>query len=292
MSVVLKNSSLYLLVSSATPINVSYAVVVAVGRVLVERVDAVVSGQRLIDVMPNYSCQNVSIFLVTSTGAVFRYAPWSDPALQGRAPVGADYFSCSFLNRGYVGQPGLYQAPMGLNGAVAVNGTYLVGMTSGLSLTPEGNVTVRLRAYGRLCGPINFTFSAGGESWERNVTSVGGIAVRPLGSLVVGSDSLTLMGLASCNNLDVGVIALPASGVVNFRARVNASGLLYSEYSAPPGMLSALGFTGNFTAVGSENFIGDSFPRGRHITTTRLTWATRGPAATASRRDPSCWPPS
>ncbi|NAZ31822.1 MAG: hypothetical protein GU352_03850, partial [Acidilobus sp.] len=83
MSVVLRNSSLYLLVSSSVPLNISYAVIQEAGKVYVERVDESVSGQALLRLLTNYSCQNVSIFLVSSTGAVFRYEPYNDPLLMG-----------------------------------------------------------------------------------------------------------------------------------------------------------------------------------------------------------------
>ena len=263
MSVVLKNSSLYLLVSSTTPINVSYAVLVLQGSVIVEKLDVMVSGQTLLDLMPNYSCQNVSIYLITSSGAVFRYSPWSDPAFMGRVPPGIDYFSCSLLNQPSTpdswGSGPLY---MTLRNAAYVNGTYIVGLQSDAALVPEGNVSLRVIAHGMLCGPVNFTLQVGDMTWSRNVTSTGQVSVAPLATITVGQVRLALMGLLSCDIPSVGVVALPSSGLVRFTASANVTAALYDSVTSYPGMLTAeaLGFSGNFTAAGELRFYGDANP--------------------------------
>ena len=263
MSVVLRNSSLYLLVSSTTPINVSYAVLVLNGKIIVKRVDALISGQSLLDLLSNYSCQNVSIYLITSSGAVFRYTPWSDPALMGRVPPGVDYFSCSLLSQQSV-PDSIVPGPQGwgFSGAPYVNGTYLVGLQDDAALVPEGNVTLRVLAYGRLCGPVNFTVRVGGMSWSRNLTSNGQLVVAPIATITVGQDSLALMGLLGCVVPGVGVVALPSSGLVRFTANVNVTAAIYDYVTSYPGMLTAeaLGFSGNFTAGGELRFYGDVNP--------------------------------
>ena len=299
MSVVLRNSSLYLLVSSTTPINVSYAVLVVEGRVIVEKLDALVSGQALLDLMPNYSCQNVSIYLITSSGAVFRYSPWSDPTLMGRVPPGVDYFSCSLLNQLYTpSSSALNHQGLDLNGAVLVNGTYLVGLQGDATLVPVGSVRLRVLAYGMLCGRARFTVEVGDTSWSGNVTSKGQLAVAPLTTVALGQGSLELMGLLSCDPPSVGVVALPSSGLVRFAGDVNLTATLYSYVTSFPGMLTAeaLGYSGNFTARGGLWFYGDTTPSHWayyfYYTYMERSWArgdgvTPGPIVLASMIDTS-----
>ena len=98
MSVLVRNSTLYMLVTYPSRINITYAVLNVSGRLVVERLDYLVQGQALIPLLGNYSCQNVSIWLVSSSGAVFRYLPYEDPLLRGRVSPSDYYFSCALLN--------------------------------------------------------------------------------------------------------------------------------------------------------------------------------------------------
>ncbi len=254
MSVVLRNSSLYLLVSTATPINVSYAVVEEAGQVYVERVDRLVSGQYLLRVLENYSCQNVSIILVTSDGAIFRYVPSEDPDLMGRVPPGIDYFSCSFLRQGGLSGAWQYQQLLvGPQWAASINGTYLVGVGGVARPADLGTVNMTLRASGWVCGSMNFTLYVRGHEESAVVTSGGGLALSPLGWLMVGRDNVTILAFTDCRSYAAGLVILPASGYVVFSANASAEGRLYTPFTSSPGLLSAvaLGFSGNFTSSGT-----------------------------------------
>ncbi|MGC9071700.1 MAG: hypothetical protein ACP5HK_03265 [Acidilobus sp.] len=281
MSVILRNSSLYLLVSSSTPINITYAVIEGPGGVNLERLDQVVEGQSLLRLVPNYSCQNVSIFLVSSTGAVFRYLPFEDPSLMGRVPVGVDYFSCSFLNSNYSTrgpQDTLTGEGMYLGGAYyeLPNGTYIVGVGGGpLSEAVAGWVEGRASMSGWACGTLNASFIVNGSRLTTTLRSSGPSVVRPMGWLLVNGVNVTVLAFSSCPNLSAGLVFLPSSGLVRFHAAVNLSGVLYLPGNASlPAVLTAeaLGFAGNFSASGRASYLWPS-PVQRYVTEVNETIA-------------------
>lgn len=259
MSVVLRNSSLYLLVSSSVPINISYAVIQEAGRVYVERVDEGVSGQALLRLLTNYSCQNVSIFLVSSTGAVFRYEPYNDPLLMGRAPQGVDYFSCAFVNStgpsSASSGPGYQQVYLGPDSFRLPNNVVFVGLQgSGGSFESVGKLQVKVRMSGWFCSE-SVVASVGNVNILRSFSG----PIAYLGWVNVSGVNVSL--LAFCQGWSTGIVILPASGYVTFSAVVNATVTAQTPYTSPIGPVTAaaLGFTGNFTASGSTKFLGSDW---------------------------------
>jgi hypothetical protein len=262
MSVVLRNSSLYLLVSSSVPLNISYAVIQEAGRVYVERVNESVSGQALLRLLTNYSCRNVSIFLVSSTGAVLRYEPYNDPLLMGRVPQGVDYFSCAFVNSTRTSSasssPGYQQVYLGPDSFRLPNNVALVGLQgSGGSFESAGKLQVKVRMSGWLCSE-SVVASVGNVNLSRSFSG----PIAYLGWVNASGVNVSL--LAFCQGWSTGIVIMPASGYVTFSAVVNANATAQTHYTTPIGPVTAaaLGFTGNFTASGSTKFLWSGWTSG------------------------------
>lgn len=301
MSVIVRNSTLYMMVSYPVPINISYAVLNVSGKLIVERLNELVSGEALIPLLSNYSCQNVSIELVSSSGAAFRYVPFEDPLLQGRVRPGVYYFSCSLLTEGQApgGSAGYSQAYysgpyLGPDAVpISTKGVYLVGMNYGNgTLDKLGALKVIVNASGWYSSGIKVTVYINGSKFEGLVSE--GSPTAYLGSVNLSGIRLSLVAFVVGGSQPYFGLSLEGPSVlVSFNGSSSLSGVAWSGFTGPPGVMVplALGLTGNVTGTayavqGSDVVSGSSWYYSFNYNGSSRGWGlTSGPVALATYYD-------
>lgn len=272
MSVLVSNSTLYMLISYPGTINISYALLNVDGKLIINRVDRLVAGEAVIPLLNNYSCQNVSITLVSSAGAVFRYVPSEDPALRGRVPPGVYYFSCS-LTSGQQGRDSLpsgnvsYYPVIPVGSAAAGSSEYVVGLNYGQGFYRDlGALRLTVKATGWFCSGFNVTISVNGTSLSGSVRAPSsGTSLSVIGNTYINGTELDIMAFASCNPSEFGISLAGPATLLNFTGSESFSGYVYSGWTQPPVLLpEVLGLTGNTTgwmkeAEGPDVVIGSSW---------------------------------
>ncbi|MCE4624234.1 MAG: hypothetical protein F7B11_05765 [Caldisphaeraceae archaeon] len=106
ISLYINNTKLYMMLLSKNPINVSYLVINVEGKTIIKKIGKIIQGKGTLEVLKNYHCENLTLFIVTNDGTIYQYLPYLDPNInEGTALYGKNYFSCKFLeqNHHYIG---------------------------------------------------------------------------------------------------------------------------------------------------------------------------------------------
>ena len=102
ISLYVNNTKLYMMLLNKNPINISYLVINAEGKTIIKKVGKIIQGEGSLEVLKDYHCENLTLFIVTNDGAIYQYLPYLDPNInKGTTLYGKDYFSCKFLERSH-----------------------------------------------------------------------------------------------------------------------------------------------------------------------------------------------
>ncbi|MGC9112866.1 hypothetical protein [Acidilobus sp.] len=253
LELLVNGSRLYLMVSPNSPLNISYAIVEASGNVFIEKVNRLVSSSEALPLPGNYSaCQNVSVYLVTSSGAVFTYSASSDPLIAkacgwNTSAAGGGY-QATGPSQAYLG-PDSYPAALDM---VYISG--LDGGNSTLEYLGEVNVTVHLA--GKLLNYINVVVTSGGRSLSGTVSPSAGDYVTLLGYINVSGQNLAVAAYDIPSRGVVGIAIGGPGDLVNYTGHVSVRGFISNPYTTilSTVLASLVGYSGNFT---SKWFIGN-----------------------------------
>lgn len=253
LELMVNGSRLYLMVSPNSPLNISYAIVEASGNVFIERVNKLVSSSAAIPLPGNYSaCQNVSVYLVTSSGAMFAYSTSSDPLIAEECGWNVSSAGGAYQTAGpsqaYLG-PDSYPAALDM---VYISG--LDGENSTLEYLGEANLTVRMK--GKLFSYINVVVTSGGRSFSGTVSPSTGNYMTLLGYISVSGRNVAVAAYDIPSRGVVGIAVGGPGDLVNYTGQVSVRGFISNPYTTilSTVLASLVGYSGNFT---SKWFIGN-----------------------------------
>lgn len=253
MTMVLNGSRLYLEVFPTSPINVSYAVVNVDGNLTVLRVGKLIEGGSSIELLSDYACQNVTVYLVTSDGAIFRYSPQQDPAIRSAE---GQYFNCSLLTGQGSGDGG--SSPQ--QGVNLGPDSYPIGYNEYVAGEPQGDgqamqlggLSLDVKVSGWFSDGFSYyvTYNGSQGALTGTVPASSGVATAYLGSVALGGRRLYVIAYVDYARRIAGIALEVPGGYVSFSGSSNLNGTIAYQYPQATGALVAelLGFEGNFSS--------------------------------------------
>jgi len=241
VNLVLNGSRLYMEVLPTTPINISYAVIEVNGDAIIEKVGAVASSPTLIPLPGNYACGNATIYVVTSSGAMFKY---TDPTCaQPQASEGGQVSVASGTGTQFNFGPDSYPA--------SLDAIYISGLVGGGNETScLGSAEAKVLINGTPGSALSASVWVDGYMMSGTLAGGSQFTLTPLGYVELSGHRVEVAAYEGPGGGSIGAVFSGPGLIVNYSGSVSLSGYEALGATGPSEAFAAaaLGYQGNFTS--------------------------------------------